>query len=517
MGAVFNQDRKLTWSLTAVYVAIVAALASHHVLWRDEARALNIVTASSTLRDLFQNLRNEGHPALWYLVLYAGYQITRSTLVLKASSVLAATAAVFVFLARSPFPSYQKALFVFGGLPLFLYSVYCRSYCLTMLFLILYAAVHRSRFEKPFAVAWALALLANTHALALILAGALWCALVVESVAVRATMGGGRRGLRIVLAHALTAVALVVSVLPLPPDRTTTVTPLYHFDAPSAIRAAAHALLHTGDILASGFGVDNGYFVTFMFLALAVYLLRQPALALALVLATTGFVVFSALIYPLQGYQKCLLVLLVVVLLWLDAENEPRRWTSPWLSGAIEALGRARAPALSLLLLMHLALGISSISIDASRGVSSSRGLGMYLRHNEELREAIVMGEPGNWMESLHYYATNRIYFAREERFGTWAHFTTESRATLTLNELLAIAERLQGEQGKPVVIAMGYRLSAEGPFQIPGVFGSRFVYTPDSLAQWHERTTLLAEFRGSLGDENYDLYLVTPQGPRAQ
>src|SRR5436309_11855134 len=140
-------SRKTVWLFTLLYALTVVALASHHVLWRDEARALNIVMASDSIPELFQNLHNEGHPALWYLVLYAGFHLTRSTLVLKASSLVIAIAAVFVFLSRAPFALWHKVLFIFGSNPIYQYSVRCRNYGLSMLFLLLYGAVHKHRFE----------------------------------------------------------------------------------------------------------------------------------------------------------------------------------------------------------------------------------------------------------------------------------------------------------------------------------------------------------------------------------
>lgn len=499
-------SRRTVWLLTLSYAVIVGTIAFRHVVWRDEARALNIAMASHSIPELFQNLHNEGHPALWYLVLYAGFHLTHSTLVLKASSVAIGIGAVFVFVRWAPLSLGDKILFIFGG-PVYQYAVYARNYGLTMLFLFLFGAVHKHRFEKPFIVALILGLLAHTHALGLVLAGALWCSLLVEFLIFRLTRDADKgQSSRALPAFLVAAIAMLASALQIMPDRTTVATPLYGLDAVTAARMTANAFLHPGELYATAFGLTNGVFLSFMILAVLIYLLRQPTLAAILLLVTIGFTMFFALVYPVQGYQKGLYLLVIVVLLCLDAENQPHRYPAR-LSRLIEAIGARKNTVLSLTLLMQVALTIRSAGVSLSAEESSSRKFGHYLRESATLREAIVMAEPGRFMESVHYYAPNEIYFPREGRFGTWIKFTTATKQTLSLQELLETAERVNCESHKPVVIAMANRLSPEGPFEEQGAFGWKFVYSTTSLDAWRARTTKIAEFRNATSDENYDVY----------
>ena len=500
-------SRTTVWSITLVYALVVGSLASQHVLWRDEARPLNIVAASGSIPELFRNVHNEGHPALWYLVLYAGFQLTHSTLVLKASSLVIAITAIFVFLSRAPFALRHKLLFTFGVFPIFEYSVRCRDYGLCMLFLFLFGAAHRHRNEKPFVVALILGLLANSHALGLIIAGALWCSLVAELLMARSLPGAGKsRGRKIIAALGLEAATFIVSVPPILPDRTTLLTPLYRLDAASAARAVVHALLNPGEVYTKAFGVTSGIFLSLIVMAILVYLLRHVTLALILLLVTGGFAAFFALVYPVQPYHTGLFLMVIVLLLWLEAEAQPRRGPVR-LARLIDGIGARRDAVVSLGLLMQVALAIPAVRADLTAGSSASRRFAHFLRDSEALRDAILVGEPGAFMESVHYYASNEIYFPRERRFGTWVQYTTASQQVLSLKELLETAMRLRRETGRPVVIAFAYRLSPEGPFEREGAFGSRFVYTPESLSAWRAKTMKLGEFRGATGDENFDAY----------
>src|SRR3954453_20127568 len=70
-------------ALLVLYAAIVLWCALHHELWRDEVRAASIAHSSRWPWDLIRNLHNEGHPPLWYWLLYVGTFVGRGLWVLK--------------------------------------------------------------------------------------------------------------------------------------------------------------------------------------------------------------------------------------------------------------------------------------------------------------------------------------------------------------------------------------------------------------------------------------------------
>jgi len=59
-------DRRPLWGIWMVYSS------SHNVLWRDEVRALTVARESKSISELFANLHDEGHSALWYLSFTPG-------------------------------------------------------------------------------------------------------------------------------------------------------------------------------------------------------------------------------------------------------------------------------------------------------------------------------------------------------------------------------------------------------------------------------------------------------------
>jgi len=165
------------WLLVAC--AIAAATLRAHVMWFDEVQAWNIARASRSLTDLFANVRYEGHPALWYLVLYAVSRVTGDPRAMQVVEwcVMCATFAVVLF--RAPFPRWARATAIGGYFVAFEYGVVSRNYGLGLLLLVVaLAALHRAPARPGLAAGVPLALLAWTS-----LAGALVVTVVVVAVA----------------------------------------------------------------------------------------------------------------------------------------------------------------------------------------------------------------------------------------------------------------------------------------------------------------------------------------------
>ena len=60
-----------------------------------------------------------------------------------------------------------------------------------------------------------------------------------------------------------------------------------------------------------------------------------------------------------------------------------------------------------------------------------------------ELSGAIVMGDPDTVLETLPYYVNNPLWFLRQQRFGKVVRLSEDARRELSLNDILADAERL--------------------------------------------------------------------------
>lgn len=118
----------------------------NHELWRDETQAWLIARDSSSLTDLYENLKYEGHPGLWHLCLFLITKITRNPFAMQFFHILISTAIVYIFAKKSPFNLVQKTLFTFSYFSLFEYNLISRNYSLGILvvFLVCYLFTRRN-------------------------------------------------------------------------------------------------------------------------------------------------------------------------------------------------------------------------------------------------------------------------------------------------------------------------------------------------------------------------------------
>ena len=102
----------VTIVVLGIWLAGVILTATRHEFWRDEVRALSLARAAVSPLDLYRLTQYEGHPILWYLLLYIGKSIFDTPLVLPTMSIVIAFASVSFFMFYSPFPFLIKVLFL---------------------------------------------------------------------------------------------------------------------------------------------------------------------------------------------------------------------------------------------------------------------------------------------------------------------------------------------------------------------------------------------------------------------
>lgn len=146
---------------------------AHHVMWRDELNALAITWASPTIPSLFWHIHHEGHPWLWYVILWIPSRFTQSVLVLKFVQGIVSTAIILFVALRSPFRTWEKTLILAGYFFVFEYTVISRMYGVMLLLFVLYLDRRVRKADSPVASAVLLGLLASVDTIGIILSLAL--------------------------------------------------------------------------------------------------------------------------------------------------------------------------------------------------------------------------------------------------------------------------------------------------------------------------------------------------------
>ena len=102
------------WAVFILYVVVAAYTMAHHELWGDEIHSWNIAKGSKSVFDLLSNTRYEGHPPIWYAMLWSICKFTHDPVALQFLNLIISYAVVFIILFYSPFPTIIKALIPFG-------------------------------------------------------------------------------------------------------------------------------------------------------------------------------------------------------------------------------------------------------------------------------------------------------------------------------------------------------------------------------------------------------------------
>lgn len=159
------------WIAFILYIITVWYTMSHHELWGDEIHSWNIAKASAGFSDLISNTRYEGHPPLWYIILWITSKFTHDPGSIQVVHLIIACLTVFLILFFSSFSFSTKLLLPFGYFFLFEYSILSRNYAIGILIAFLICIIMHKKFKgKMFLYYTLLFLLSNTHLLALLLA-----------------------------------------------------------------------------------------------------------------------------------------------------------------------------------------------------------------------------------------------------------------------------------------------------------------------------------------------------------
>ena len=489
---------------------VVIITAWHHEVWRDEMRALSQAIESQSVWELLGNKQREGHPALWYIMLYYGYQLFHKPQILKILSVAVAILAMYIFVSKSPFSWQLKALFAFGYFPLYEYSVISRNYGISMPLLFGFCCLYPKRFEKIFPIGIILFLLAHTNAYSTIIAISIGLSLMTEALVRKkdlANMNASVTQLFIVFAFAILGVVLfVLYMFPFQSHAARSLGGILEY---VQIKNLLRSIILPGTYFGQALGFESQVFASFVIWTVFVYLLRKPFIFLIFFLSVVGIGLFHELFEaPFYLRHQGLLIILLVVVLWLD-RLESRVRDCP---GLMNNMAKKLSDNMNLFLILLMLMQACSAVMPIKREIfhlpySSSETFGNLISGRPEFREAIIIGEPDYIVESLPYYVDNQIYIAREKRFRKYVDWSAKKRE-LSLNELLTIAIMLKNEYNKPILLTIGHRLRDQGPYKIEHSYNKIFSYDTDSLKKFREHTTKIASFRKAR-NENYDVFLL--------
>ncbi|WP_223908899.1 hypothetical protein [Geobacter sp. AOG1] len=157
----------------------------HHEMWRDEMGPWLIARDSRSLFDIFHNIRYDGHPSLWYLLIWPLTVFTINPESIQWLNLGVAASAVFLIARNAPVSRWVRTAVALGYYPIYEYGSIARNYSLGLLALVAFCTLFPYRRERPLLLGVLLLVAGNSSMLACILAIAALLMLTIETVIFR--------------------------------------------------------------------------------------------------------------------------------------------------------------------------------------------------------------------------------------------------------------------------------------------------------------------------------------------
>src|ERR1700761_9444011 len=168
--------RPTAWKALAVvlpFLILFWANEAHHTMFFDEVNAWAISASSPTLSKLFYFVHYEGHPWLWYFILWFPSRLTHDPVGMKWVEAVLGTAIILILGLLSPFTYKQRALILCSYFLMWEYTVMCRMYSVMLLLVLLYVMRRVRRPEGVMGSCALLGLAGNTDMTGVLLSSAL--------------------------------------------------------------------------------------------------------------------------------------------------------------------------------------------------------------------------------------------------------------------------------------------------------------------------------------------------------
>lgn len=508
MQSDFRRSGELFFSFGTTLIFLVLAILGmiYHEMWRDEYHIWVLAQDSASLADLYRNAGSEGHPLLWYILVWLATKVSSSPAAIQILSLTFSVGAVFIILRYAPFKRLHRVLAVSGYFMLFEYTTFARVYSLSFFLIILIAALLSQQRNKLLLVGVLILLLAQTTFYGMILA-ACFTAYILLS----------KRKSKSYIAAGISLVGIVISIaevyrqimnwgfFDIPKDETPkgigwiadqfgifteAFLPIPDFRTDHFWNSNIIADLHPAAAALSGLAM----------IAIAMLVVFKASkhnlkYFFVFVLGIGAMTIFS--FFFLRGWERHhghMFLLLFVVLWWIASDNkqsENKRSIPSWF--------------LSVILLVQVPGGVYALAQDFLKPFSHAEALGNFI-NSSDFEHVIISGSHDYTLIGAAAISNRKFYFPESQKFANYPYWDIRRRDDLRDNTtVIKRAYELFQTTGRDVMLVLSKpQFEAITPENIKPLTGIH-----PATIEFDLRT--LGEYSGAIvEDENYLLYMLT-------
>ncbi|PQA56723.1 hypothetical protein [Siphonobacter curvatus] len=176
---------RANYALFFTYTVFVIVSLWQHEMWRDELQAWGIVASTANPFDLAVNARYEGHPLLWFVLLWPLAQLFDHPNVMQVLHGALALGSAYLIIFKSPFRFLEKILILFSYYFIYEYVTISRNYQIGVLIICGICVLWRNPQKNLLAISGLLFLLLQTNVFAFLVGLGLAVGLLAEEVYAR--------------------------------------------------------------------------------------------------------------------------------------------------------------------------------------------------------------------------------------------------------------------------------------------------------------------------------------------
>lgn len=432
-------------SMFAAYLVFNGILLAGHELWRDEANVW-LIARELTPIQLFREIRYQGHPCLWYLLVmpFAKLGFPFKTISVVSFLIMAVGAGVFTF--KAPFHPITKLICLLSPIFSYYYPVVARNYCLIALLLILLACYYPKRNEKPWIYGLLLGLLVQADTIALATAGLISLMWLYEGISesIREKqmvfLFNKAKGLWISLASLLLWMAEFKNVSDSPEFQ---FRQLAFSEFLREIRNFSYSILTR--MTGQGQVFDTILIILFFAAGILISIKLKTLWPMIVMAGTFLFqVVFSILVYQLHIWHYITVGFALIWFFWLGDRKDREEETASKRERCLKISCRILAEVVLLLLSITMFLRwnapeeSSSLKNALSGVYSDGVNAAAYIRENVDKEELIFSTDVSEASTVQAYLGKEyTFYYAGSGKKATYADYADEQKKTVTYEQLL--------------------------------------------------------------------------------
>jgi len=472
-----SRVRRFALAVTAVFFVIALIGILSHEMWRDELHCWLIARDSHSFAQLYQNRSYDGHPVLWYALLYTLTWFTVNPVAMQILLLVLATASVYLFNRFSNFSVPQRVLFSFGYYSIYEYSMIARSYSLGFFLVILFCSLYGNRRRNAAWLFLVLILLANTSAFGLGLSVCLAGMLSFDWFSNRKKAEWKDVSFTFVSCwFAIFLLGAAFSVMQtLPKKDNTLLQPRLSLLADHGrmivvlskiseayllipeIRSLPHWVSSQSDILVHNYIKLDILISIVLVTAATAILARRP---LALLLYWTGTVVVICILgltLTLGPRHIGHLVMILVAALWLADYFSERDFRSSVLIRLSQWGRRIQNGFVVLMFGLQTIAGVAIYVTDLEKPFSASKAAANFIKERG-LSMLPIVGTPDWVAEDFAALLNKQIYYPERNEFGSFIIWDGKRKPTPTDQEIVQGIDTVLGQNQRQALLILNYR-----------------------------------------------------------